>query len=364
MVLGIYSAFRSYPFLVDANQPAIPVPPNQVSPEAGSSPKSRLPPFKPSTAVQQRALFTDLLSFRFGLRISKDAGQVYEQNLLGPLAKLVADPSVTDLVCNGHMHTRILKQGQWQPAANPFRSEAELADAARNLILAGGRQLDQAHPFGNVTLDARYRLHALLGSAVNPQTHLSLRVHGEKALELSQLVPAEELQLFYQILQSRESFLISGSSGSGKTTLLRALLSLLPSERIIAIEDVAELNIESANYVALQARNSNVEGRGEIDLQELLTQSLRMRPDRIVVGEVRGVELVTLLQAINTGHACGATIHANSIAEVSKRMLAIAHTAGIGESALNALVRSSLGWLIHIDALNSRRKVTLRKLVA
>ena len=275
---------------------------------------------------------------------------------------LLQDDSITDLVCNGHRHTLALRRGSWAPVGNPFATEGQLAEAARVLIAEGGRQLDQAHPFGNVTIGGRIRVHALLASAVNSSTHLSLRVHGDQNYSLQQLVTGDALIQLQEILTSRQSFLISGSSGSGKTTLLRAMLTTLPSERIVAIEDVSELNIESPGFVALQARNANVEGAGEINLQNLLIESLRMRPDRIVVGEVRGAELITLLQAINTGHAAGATIHANSIGEVSKRLFAIAHTAGLGESALNALVRSSLNWLIHIDAHDSNRKITIRKL--
>ena len=288
---------------------------------------------------------------------------------LRSLGVLLADPGVTDLVCNGHQHTQVLRAGKWITVPNPFSSEQALGDAARELIAEGGRQLDQAHPFGNVTLLGRVRVHALLGSAINPDTHLSIRVHGERPFALQQLaqlgmLTAEDLRQLQQIVLARESFLISGSSGSGKTTLLRAMLMLVPDERILAIEDVAELNLEVPTFVSMQSRNANVEGRGEINLQTLLTESLRMRPDRIVVGEVRGAELITLLQAINTGHASGATIHANSITEVSKRMLAISHTAGLGEAALNALVRSSLNWLIHIDCIDANRRITIRKLIS
>lgn len=288
---------------------------------------------------------------------------------LRSLGGLLADPGVTDLVCNGFEHTQVLRAGKWITVPNPFASEQALADAARELIAEGGRQLDQAHPFGNVTLLGRVRVHALLGSAINPNTHLSLRVHGERPFAIQQLVQlamlsVDDAKILQQIVLNRESFLISGSSGSGKTTLLRAMLMLVPDERVIAIEDVAELNLQTPSFVSLQARSANVEGRGEVNLQSLLTESLRMRPDRIVVGEIRGVELVTMLQAINTGHASSATIHANSISEVSKRLLAIAHTAGLGEAALNALVRSSLNWLIHIDCIDSKRRVTIRKLTS
>lgn len=292
---------------------------------------------------------------------------MFTQPNLRDLGSLLLEAGVTDLICNGFEHTQVLRAGKWISTPSPFRSEEQLAEAARDLIAQGGRQLDQAHPFGNVTLHGRVRVHALLGSAVNPKTHLSLRVHGERPYALQQLAQLgmlthEDLRLLQQIISARESFLISGSSGSGKTTLLRAMLLLVPQDRILAIEDVAELNLPTPSFVSLQARSANVEGRGEITLQNLLSESLRMRPDRIAVGEVRGVELITLLQAINTGHASGATIHANSVSEVSKRMLAIAHTAGLGESALNALVRSSLNWLIHIDCIDAKRRISIRKL--
>jgi len=294
---------------------------------------------------------------------------MFTQPALQNLGSLLVEPGVTDLVCNGSDHTQVLRAGRWFSVSNPFSGEEQLSEAAQLLVAEGGRQLDQAHPFANVTLYGRVRVHALLASAVNPKTHLSLRVHGERPFGLAQLVQIgmltiEDLAALTRIIEARESFLISGASGSGKTTLLRAMLMLAPAERTIAIEDVAELNLESATFVSLQSRNANVEGRGEINLQTLLTETLRMRPDRIVVGEIRGSELITLLQAINTGHASGATIHANSIGEVSKRLLAIAHTAGLGEAALNALVRSSLNWLIHIDCIDAKRKVTLRKLAA
>jgi pilus assembly protein CpaF len=287
--------------------------------------------------------------------------------ILRPLASLLAEGGITDLVCNGHRHTQVLRAGRWLSVDSPYSSEEALADAARALITEGGRQVDQARPFGNVTLGGRIRVHALLGSAVNPDTHISIRVHGERPLALQQLaqlgmLTAEDLRQLQTILLARESFLISGSSGSGKTTLLRAMLQMVAQERILAIEDVAEINLATPTFVSMQSRTSNIEGRGEINLQALLIESLRMRPDRIVVGEVRGVELVTLLQAINTGHASAATIHANSITEVSKRLLAIAHTAGIGEAALNALVRSSLNWLIHIDCIDAKRRIIIRKL--
>jgi pilus assembly protein CpaF len=282
------------------------------------------------------------------------------------LAALISETGITDLVCNGFQHTQALQSGKWIAVANPYQDESQLAEAARELIAEGGRQLDQAHPFANVTLHSRVRVHALLASAINPNTHLSVRVHGERPFALQQLaqlrmLTVEDFRLLQEIISTKESFLISGSSGSGKTTLLRAMLLQVPEERIIAIEDVAELNIQNSSFVSLQTRSANIEGRGEITLQNLLTESLRMRPDRIVVGEVRGAELVTLLQAINTGHASAATIHANSVTEVSKRLLAIAQSSGMTEATLNSLVRASLDWLIHIECSGSSRRVIIRR---
>jgi pilus assembly protein CpaF len=194
-------------------------------------------------------------------------------------------------------------------------SESELAAIARELIELGGRRLDLANPFADVCLPGGLRVHAVLKSGCSSKTLLSIRLHQANTITLSELfgsLSASPLQqtIIREISDSGESFLISGPTGSGKTTLLRAMLSGT-NERVIAVEDVTEL--AGNNTVCLQSRSINVEGQGKITLEQLVREALRMRPDRIVVGEVRGLELMAMLQALNTGHRGATTIHANNL---------------------------------------------------
>ena len=161
------------------------------------------------------------------------------------------------------------------------------------------------------------------------------------------------------MLAARQNFLIAGPTGSGKTTLLRALLAECAAERVIALEDVAEIGLPTPNFVSLQTRQANIEGKGEVNLDRLVRESLRMRPDRLAIGEVRGLELLTLLQAMNTGHSgAGATIHANSIADVPSRLHSIVSAGGIASGASGVLdrdgftqsVHSAFSWVIQVDS--------------
>ncbi len=248
--------------------------------------------------------------------------------VLGPLdavgaklAGLLAMPGVTDLLVNGWQQVWVQRSGgqglaeglgqMLEPVASPFESEAELGRLAQQLIAQGGRHLDQANPFADVSIGGSgkgaLRVHAALASGCNPNTHLSVRVHLNRLFGLEQLHDFgmfDELQfsLLRKIILQRENFLISGATGSGKTTLLRAMLAECAGERIIALEDVAELDLQGAHFISLQTRQANVEGKGEISLERLVREALRMRPDRLVVGEVRGAELIVMLQALNTGH--------------------------------------------------------------
>jgi pilus assembly protein CpaF len=301
---------------------------------------------------------------------------------LGPkLGTLLALPGVTDLLINGFNQVWLQRVGKDSPSAqatangarleqvaSPFESEAELAELAQDLIASGGRHLDQANPFADVSIGPKtgggLRVHAALASGCNPNTHLSIRVHLNRLYGLDQLFQLEmfnleQLELLRKILIAKESFLISGATGSGKTTLLRGLLAECAGERIIALEDVAEISIQSSNFVSLQTRQANIEGRGEINLERLVREALRMRPDRLVVGEVRGVELIVMLQALNTGHrGAGVTIHANSIADVTPRVNAIARTAGIDSVSIAEQMRAAFSWIIHLD---SRKVVAIEK---
>lgn len=286
--------------------------------------------------------------------------------VLGPkLGGLLATPGVTDLLVNGWNQVWVERSGTaLQQLASPFESEAELGQLAQSLIAAGGRHLDQANPFADVAL-AGLRVHAALASGCNANTHLSIRVHLNRLFALGQLADFgmfEQGQLVQlrQILQNKESFLISGATGSGKTTLLRAMLAECTAERIIALEDVAELAIQSPNFVSLQTRQANIEGRGEISLERLVRESLRMRPDRLAVGEVRGTELLVMLQALNTGHrGAGATIHSNSLEDVMPRVNAIARNAGVDSISIAEQMKSAFQWVIHVS---NRRVVEIARI--
>ena len=290
---------------------------------------------------------------------------MFTQPELAPISRMLAETGVTDLVINGFDSAAVLVGGSWRRVESGFGNESEVDQAARLLISIGGRQVDLARPFGNVDIDGKLRVHVLLASAVNPKTHISIRVHAAREVALEQLakvgmISIQQLAQLRQILASGESFLISGSAGAGKTTLLRAMLVELTHERIITIEDLAELCLPSTDCVSLVARTANVEGRGEITLQHLLTESLRMRPDRIVVGELRAGELLVLLQAINTGHSAAATIHANSISQVRQRLESIALANSVSAEAANALFANSIDWLIHISVSDARRSIEIR----
>ena len=279
---------------------------------------------------------------------------------VGPkLAGLLAMSGVTDLLVNGWGQVWVQRGGNaLEPVASPFESEAELGRLAQELIAKGGRHLDQANPFADVSIGSQagggLRVHAALASGCNANTHLSIRVHMNRLFGLDQLsdfgmFDESQLVLLRQIILQRENFLISGATGSGKTTLLRAMLAECVGERIIALEDVAEIGLQDSHFISLQTRQANNEGKGEIALDRLVREALRMRPDRLVVGEVRGAELIVMLQALNTGHrGAGATIHANSLEDVMPRVNAIGRSVGIDPHEMTEQMHSAFSWLIHV----------------
>jgi pilus assembly protein CpaF len=226
------------------------------------------------------------------------------------------------------------------------------------LIELGGRRLDQANPFADVSLPGGLRVHAVLKSACTESTLVSIRLHSTNPLSLESLLEASatsaQFELIQEIALSGQSFLISGATGTGKTTLLRSMLQET-NERVIAVEDVTELS--GTNIICLQTKPKNIEGQGEITLQDLVRQALRMRPDRICIGEVRGEELVPMLQALNTGHRGATTVHANSLEQVPERLLSIATQQGMKERTLSRLVASAFDWVIALSADRGRRRI-------
>ncbi|WP_051266287.1 TadA family conjugal transfer-associated ATPase [Nakamurella lactea] len=283
----------------------------------------------------------------------------------GPLAPLLADPDTTDVVVNGPDDVRVDRGNGWQRADVRFADEAAVQRLARRLATSVDRRLDEAHPYVDARLADGTRLHAVLAPVASSGSCLSLRVLRPVRHDLDQLAAGGALPgicepLLRAIIEARLAFLISGGTGSGKTTLLSAMLAKVPpGERIVTVEDAEELRPPHPHLVRLVARPPNVEGAGAVDLRELVRQALRMCPDRIVVGEVRGAEVIDLLTALNTGHDGGAgTVHANTVRDVPARMEALAATGGVPREALHSQLAGAIAVVLHL-----RRDDGVRRLV-
>lgn len=284
----------------------------------------------------------------------------------GPLEPFLNDPQVTDVLVNGHGSVWVDRGSGLEELSIRFRDEVTVRRLAQRLAGLAGRRLDDASPFVDARLPDGSRLHAIVPPLSAIGTCISIRVPRKRDFSLVELVeagalPEEGIVWLQALMTSKSAFLISGGTGTGKTTLLSALLATIPSsERILIVEDSGELNPGHDHVVRLEARPANVEGQGKVELRDLLRQALRMRPDRIVVGEVRGAEVVDLLAALNTGHegGCG-TVHANSAADVPARLEALALAAGLGREALHAQVGAGLDALVHLDRdRNGKRRIT------
>lgn len=273
----------------------------------------------------------------------------------GPLEPLLRMPGVTDVLVNGPADVFVDRGAGLEPAGVRFADEAAVRRLAQRLAGSGGRRLDDATPYADVRLVDGTRFHAVLAPVSRPGTVVSLRVPRARGFTLAELeeagtVTPEGAGLLRAVVEGRLAFLVSGGTGCGKTTLLASLLSLVgPGERIVLVEDSGELRPEHPHVVALEARPPNIEGAGEITVRTLVRQALRMRPDRLVVGEVRGGEVVELLAALNTGHegGCG-TLHANSAADVPARVEALAQAAGLGREAAHSQLASAVDVVLHL----------------
>lgn len=275
----------------------------------------------------------------------------------GPLAGYVADGEVTDIFVNG-MSGLWVDRGRGAMLDRSWRapSEQALRELAVRIVAAGGRHLDDATPCVDVRIGDGIRVHAVLPPVSVAGTVLSIRAPRSVRVSFGQLVQtgffydgAEEV--VQHALSSRSNLLISGAGGSGKTTLLGALLAEAdPDDRLVVIEDVAELRINHPHVVQLETRQANIEGAGEVTLAQLVRESLRMRPDRLVLGECRGAELRELLAALNTGHDGGAgTLHANSLADVPARLEALGALAGMSPEAVARQTVSAIDLVMHVE---------------
>lgn len=281
---------------------------------------------------------------------------------LGPLAGVIEDEQVTDVLVNGDGQVWIDRGAGVERAGVHLEDAAQVRRLATRLAALAGQRLDDAQPWVDGVLPEGIRLHAVLPPLVEHGAHLSLRVPRHVVPGLDQLrewgaMDGATLELLQRLVVARVSFLVTGGTGTGKTTLLAALLATgPPGERVVVIEDVREIQVRHPHVVRLQARAPNVEGRGEVSLATLVRQALRMRPDRLVVGEVRGPEVRELLIALNTGHegGCG-TVHANTAGDVVTRLEALAALAGMSPTAAHAQIRSAFRAVIHLERTNRRR---------
>ena len=293
--------------------------------------------------------------------------RVLRQELVGagPLDELLRDPRTTDVLVNGGGAVWVDRGHGLESSGVRFPDEAAVRRLAQRLALAAGRRLDDASPCVDGWLaDVGVRLHAVLPPVAADGTCLSLRVlrpatHDLEALRESGVVDRDGEALLRAVLAARLALLISGGTGSGKTTILSALIGAVdPRERVVVVEDTEELRPRHPHVVRLVARPANIEGAGGVALRELVRQALRMRPDRLVVGEVRGAEVCDLLTALNTGHDGGAgTVHANSAQEVPARLEALAGTGGLSRAALHSQLAAAVQVVLHMRRLRTGARV-------
>ncbi|WP_233149771.1 TadA family conjugal transfer-associated ATPase [Kineosporia sp. A_224] len=334
--------------------------------DAASSPGADAAPVGGALATDVREAVAGAAGLHLGsddLRVAVDGVRDHVWGL-GPLGVLVADPAVTDVLVNGGGAVWVDRGRGPEPEVLRLGGEPEVRALAVRLATLAGRRLDDAMPWVDARLPGGVRLHAVVPPLAPEGTHVSLRVLRPVGFDLDALVargalPAAWAAVLEALVRRRAAFLVSGGTGAGKTTLLAALLGLVPpAERILLVEDVGELRPDHPHVVRLEARHANVEGRGEVGLDQLVRQALRMRPDRIVVGECRGPEVRELLAALNTGHAggCG-TVHANACAEVPARLEALGSLAGMSPRALAGQVAAAIDVVVHVERHAGLRRV-------
>ncbi|MGH3545002.1 MAG: TadA family conjugal transfer-associated ATPase [Mycobacteriales bacterium] len=275
---------------------------------------------------------------------------------------LLDDACVTDVLINGSCGTWVDRGNGLQRVALPRCSDAESHAMTQRLAVACGQRLDEAKPWVDARLPDGTRLHVVIAPIATDGVNLSLRTFRPRMFTLGELVENNCLhpraaQLLRAILAAKLTFLVTGGTNTGKTTFLASLLGELPScERVVVVEDSQELRCNHPHVISLQARIRNAEGAGSVSLRDLVRQALRMRPDRIIVGECRGAEVVELLCALNTGHdGCAGTLHANSPADVPARLEALGALGGLDRAALHSQLAASVHCVLHMRRHGARR---------
>lgn len=328
-----------------------------VSDSGLESVRARLAQLGPHPTSQQISTAIAKENLVFGDRALAALTNDFETALrgAGPLQPLIEDPEVTDVLVNGPDQIWVDRGRGMEQSAVRLGTDQDLRALAVRLAATGGTRLDDSQPMVDARLPDGSRLHAMLRPLCEPAAVISIRTLRARPLTLAQLVigktiPGAWEPVLRALVSQRVNFLISGATGSGKTTLLATLLGLVDRrERIITIEESRELRPAHPHVLALETKRSNVEGIGEVDQADLVRNALRMRPDRIVLGECRGVEVRDMLGALNTGHEGGcATIHANSAYDIPARLEALGALAGLDRLAVAAQAASAIDVLVHV----------------
>jgi pilus assembly protein CpaF len=277
---------------------------------------------------------------------------------LGPLEVLLADPAVEEVMVNGPDRVYVERRGRLEETDVRFEGEEDLRNAIERILAPLGRRVDELSPMVDARLSDGSRVNVVIPPLAIDGPTVSIRRFGanrpgpDRLVEIGTLT-AEQRRLLEEAVAGRRSVLVSGGTGSGKTTLLNALSSFIsPSERVVTIEDAAELRLQQPHVVRLESRPAGVERRGEVTIRDLLRNALRMRPDRIVIGEVRGVEALDLLTALNTGHdGALSTVHANSPDDALRRLETLALMAGVGlpHAAVAEQVQRGIDLVVHLQ---------------
>ena len=298
------------------------------------------------------------------------AGEVIDEIFgLGPLEPLMHDPEVSDVLVNGPDRVYLERRGKLELTDVHFESEAHLLQVIDRIVSAVGRRIDDSMPMVDARLPDRSRVNAIIPPLAVDGAHLSIRKFKRDTLSGADLMRegtlnAPMLELLQGVVRARLNVLVSGGTGSGKTTLLNILSSFIPeTERVITIEDSAELQLQQPRVVRLETRPPNVEGEGAVTQRMLVINSLRMRPDRIIVGEVRGAEAVDMLQAMNTGHDGSlTTLHANSPRDALSRLQTMVSMASLGipDRSIREQISSAIDVVVHLARLSDGSRKILR----
>ena len=297
-------------------------------------------------------------------------GDVLDELLgLGPIEPLLKDTTITDILVNGHDCVFVERYGVLEPSAVRFKDERHLVRIIQKIVSAVGRRVDESSPMVDARLAGGSRVNAVVPPLALDGSLLSIRKFAKTPISMARLieigsVPAQVAEVMKAVVAARLNVLISGGTGSGKTTMLNAMSAFIDNrERIVTIEDSAELQLQQEHVARLETRPANIEGKGEVAQRDLVKNSLRMRPDRIIVGEVRGGEAFDMLQAMNTGHdGSMTTVHANSPRDALSRVEQMIGMSGVDIPARSA--RAQISSAIHVVVPVARRSDGRRKRIS